>query len=75
MVEFYQVRKEGLPKTLRARAMGIWQLSVGFGVLGSVTLGAVAEEIGASLAQSLYGAVMVIIFVLLVLFMPKLREL
>jgi MFS family permease len=64
-----------VPEEHRGRAMGIWQLSVGFGVLGSVTLGAVAEEIGASLAQSLYGAVMVIIFVLLVLFMPKLREL
>jgi hypothetical protein len=55
--------------------MGIWQLSIGFGVLGSVALGALAETLGAPLAQSIYGAVMVIIFVLLVLIVPKLRKL
>ncbi|MBL7079731.1 MFS transporter [Candidatus Bathyarchaeota archaeon] len=59
----------------RGRAMGIWQLSIGFGVLGSVALGALAETLGASLAQSVYGAVMVIIFVILVLIVPKLRNL
>ena len=59
----------------RGRAMGIWQLSIGFGVFGSVTLGAIAETLGAPLAQSIYGAVMVIIFVILVLVVPKLRKL
>jgi MFS family permease len=59
----------------RGRAMGIWQLSIGFGVLGSVALGAIAETLGAPLAQSIYGAVMVIIFAILVLFVPKLRKL
>ena len=59
----------------RGRAMGIWQLSIGFGVLGSVTLGAIAEALGAPLAQSIFGTVMVIIFVILVLTVPKLREL
>ena len=59
----------------RGRAMGIWQLSIGFGVLGSVALGAIAEALGAPLAQSIYGAVMVIIFVLLILTVPKLRKL
>jgi len=59
----------------RGRAMGIWQLSIGFGVLGSATLGALAETLGAPLAQSIYGVVMVIIFFMLVLIAPKLREL
>jgi len=59
----------------RGRAMGIWQLSIGFGVLGSVALGALAETLGAPLAQSIYGAVMVIIFVILVSIVPKLRNL
>jgi predicted MFS family arabinose efflux permease len=59
----------------RGRAMGIWQLSIGFGVLGSIALGALAETLGAPLAQSIYGAVMVVIFVLLVWIVPKLRKL
>jgi len=59
----------------RGRAMGIWQLSIGFGVLGSVALGALAEALGAPLAQSIFGAVMVIIFVIQVLTVPKLRKL
>jgi len=59
----------------RGRAMGIWQLSIGFGVLGSVALGALAETLGAPLAQSIYGAVMVVIFDLLVWIVPKLRKL
>ena len=59
----------------RGRAMGIWQLSLGFGVLGSVTLGAIAEAFGVPIAQSIYGTVMVIIFVILVVTVPKLRKL
>ncbi len=59
----------------RGRAMGIWQLSIGFGVLGSVTLGVIAEALGAPLAQSIFGTVMVVIFVILVLTVPKLRKL
>jgi MFS family permease len=59
----------------RGRAMGIWQLSIGFGVLGKAALGGIAETHGALLAQSIYGAVMVIIFVILVLLMPRLRKL
>jgi MFS family permease len=59
----------------RGRAMGIWQLSIGFGVLGSVALGALAETLGAPLAQSIYGTIMVIIFIILVIIVPKLRKL
>jgi MFS family permease len=59
----------------RGRAMGIWQLSIGFGLIGSVSLGVIAESFGAPFAQSLYGAVMVVIFFVLILAVPKLREL
>ena len=59
----------------RGRAMGIWQLSIGFGMLGSVTLGVLANRLGAPLAQSIYGAIMVVIFSALMLAVPKLRRL
>jgi MFS family permease len=59
----------------RGRAMGIWQLSIGFGVLGSATLGALAETLGAPLAQTIFGSTMVVIFFFLVLIVPKLRKL
>ena len=59
----------------RGRAMGIWQLSIGFGVIGSMTLGSLAEIYGASFAQSIFGGIMVLIFVLMYITMPKLKEL
>jgi len=59
----------------RGRAMGIWQLSIGFGVIGSMTLGSLAEIYGASFAQSIFGGIMVLIFVLMYKTVPKLKEL
>jgi len=59
----------------RGRAMGIWQLSIGFGVIGSVTLGSLAEIYGASLAQSIFGAIMVLIFLMMYITVPKLKNL
>jgi len=58
----------------RGRAMGIWQLSIGFGPLGSLTLGALATLLGAQLAQSIYGIAIVAIFFILVVFVPRLRR-
>ncbi|MHA2394618.1 MAG: MFS transporter, partial [Promethearchaeota archaeon] len=52
----------------RGRAIGIWQLSIGFGPLGSYTLGALAMALGARLAQSIYGVVMIGFFLGLVIF-------
>lgn len=59
----------------RGRAMGIWQLSIGFGVIGSMTLGMLAEAYGAPLAQSVFGGLMVVTVALLYLAVPRLREL
>ena len=59
----------------RGRAMGIWQLSIGFGVIGSMTLGMLAEAYGAPFAQSVFGGIMVVIVTLLYVTVPRLREL
>ncbi len=59
----------------RGRAMGIWQLSIGFGVIGSMTLGTLAEAYGAPFAQSVFGVIMVLIVALLYVTVPKLKEL
>lgn len=59
----------------RGRAMGIWQLSIGFGVIGSMTLGTLAEAYGAIFAQSVFGGLMVLIVALMYVTVPKLREL
>ena len=59
----------------RGRAMGIWQLSIGFGVIGSMTLGTLAEAYGASFAQSVFGGIMVLIVALMYVTVPKLKEL
>jgi MFS family permease len=59
----------------RGRATGIWQLSIGFGVNGSMTLGTLAEAYGASFAQSVFGGMMALIVVLMYVMVPKLKEL
>lgn len=59
----------------RGRAMGIWQLSIGFGVIGTYTLGVLAENYGAPFAQSVFGTIMVLVIVMIYFFMPKMREL
>jgi MFS family permease len=59
----------------RGRAMGMWQLSIGFGVIGSFTLGRLAETYSASFAQSVFGGIMVLIFTLMYFMFPKLKEL
>ena len=59
----------------RGRAMGIWQLSIGFGVVGSMILGALAEHFGAPIAQSIFGGIMIVVFGMLLFAVPRLRDL
>lgn len=59
----------------RGRAMGIWQLSIGFGLIGSMTLGTLAEAYGAPLAQSVFGGIMVLIVSLMYVIFPKFKDL
>jgi MFS family permease len=58
----------------RGRAMGIWHMSVGFGPVGSLLIGAVAAAIGAQLAVTVNGAAIVAVFLLVVLLVPRLRS-
>jgi hypothetical protein len=55
--------------------MGMWQLSIGFGVIGSLTLGTLAEVYGARFAQSVFGGIMMLIVALMYVTVPKLKVL
>jgi MFS family permease len=52
----------------RGRAMGIWLLSIGFGPVGSLAVGAMADALGARLALGINGSLMILIFSALLLF-------
>jgi MFS family permease len=54
-----------VPDKQRGRAMGIWLLSIGFGPLGSLATGALADLIGPRFALNLNGLLMVVAFMLL----------
>lgn len=58
----------------RGRAMGIWQLSIGFMPIGSLAVGAMATLLGAQLAISINGTVIVVIFLILAVFASRLRR-
>ncbi len=58
----------------RGRAMGIWQLSLGFGPIGGLTIGAIAELLGAPLALTIAGGTIVLVFGPLFILMPGLRR-
>jgi MFS family permease len=58
----------------RGRAMGIWQLSIGFGPVGQLTIGAVATLLGAQLALTINGAVIIAVFAVLIAIVPRLRQ-
>ncbi|MFC2034456.1 MFS transporter [Chloroflexota bacterium] len=58
----------------RGRAMGIWQMGIGFGPVGMLTLGWLADMFGAQLALSSFGLAMVVIFAMLLVFTPRLRN-
>ena len=58
----------------RGRAMGIWQLSIGFGPVGFLAVGAVAAVIGAQLALSINGIAILAIFFALVVLAPRMRK-
>ncbi len=58
----------------RGRAMGIWQLSIGFGPVGHMIIGAIAALLGAQLAVSINGIAIVAGFFILAVFVPGLRR-
>jgi len=58
----------------RGRAMGIWQLSIGFGPVGHLMIGAIAGLLGAPLALSINGIAIILTFFILMVFVPRLRR-
>jgi len=58
----------------RGRAMGIWLLSIGFGPLGSLATGALADLIGPRFALTINGLLMVLAFIVFRLKAHKLRN-
>jgi len=58
----------------RGRAMGIWQLSIGFGPIGHLMVGAIAGLLGAPLALSINGIAIMVTFFILLMFVPRLRR-
>jgi MFS family permease len=58
----------------RGRAMGAWQLSIGFGPLGTLSIGALANAIGAQAAQTIFGMIMVVLVAVLFTFVPRLKN-
>ncbi len=58
----------------RGRAMGIWQLSIGFGPVGSIATGAIAAVLRAPNAVTVNAAVIVLVFAGLLLFARELRR-
>ncbi len=58
----------------RGRAMGIWMLSIGFMSVGSIAIGAIAALIGAQLAISINGVVIIVAFVILSMSVSRLKR-
>jgi MFS family permease len=61
-------------KEQRGRAMGIWQMGIGLGPAGMLTLGWLADTLGAPIALSSFGFSMVIMFIILVMLIPRLSR-
>lgn len=58
----------------RGRALGIWMLGIGFMPVGSMAIGAIAALVGAQLAVSINGVVIIATFVILAMFASRLRR-
>ncbi len=63
------------PPELRGRIMSMYNLAVlGLAPLGSLQAGIIAEKLGARFALTLGGAICLIYFLLLLIFLPRLRR-
>ncbi len=58
----------------RGRAIGLWQMSIGLGPVGMLTLGWMADLLGAPIALGSFGFMMIIIFFILIIFFTKLHK-
>ncbi|MFC2034071.1 MFS transporter [Chloroflexota bacterium] len=58
----------------RGRAMGIWMLCMGSTPVGSTLIGIMASNFGAQLAITINGGAIIIIFFIVLIFVPRLRR-
>jgi len=63
-----------VPENQRGRAMGVWMMSIGFGPIGSITIGAVASALGAPTAVTINGSLIIFAFCILLFFVPRIRR-
>jgi MFS family permease len=63
-----------VPNDMKGRVIGGWLFATGFGWLGHVVLGALAELLGVQTALGLSGIVVVVLGIGLLAFSPRLRQ-
>jgi len=64
-----------VPNALRGRAMGVWVLAIGFGPLGHLEMGGLAELLGPGSALFANGAALIVVGLVLAIAVPRLRRL
>ncbi|MDP7547302.1 MAG: MFS transporter [Alphaproteobacteria bacterium] len=64
-----------VPNALRGRAMGVWVLAIGFGPLGHLEMGGLAEMLGPGSALFANGAALVVVGIIVAIAVPRLRQL
>ena len=65
---------DSVPDELRGRALGGWNFAIGWGWIGPITLGAIAEAAGVPTALTLSGTLLVASTVVVFAFAGSLRE-
>jgi MFS family permease len=58
----------------RGRAMGVWMMSIGFGPVGHLTVGAVAAALSAPITLTINGSAIIVTFLFMLLFVPQVRR-
>ena len=64
-----------VPNALRGRALGVWVLAIGFGPLGHLEMGGLAELLGLGPALFANGAALFVVGVIVAIAVPRLRQL
>jgi hypothetical protein len=63
-----------VPDEMRGRAVGAWVFAIGFGWIGHLGMGAVAEAVGVQTALAGAGIFVVITGILVYFFSPSMRR-
>mgnify|MGYP001238210424 CR=1 FL=1 len=66
--------QDSVPETLRGRALGYWNFAIGWGWIGPITLGAIADATSVSNALTFSGAVLAASAVIILVSASSLRQ-